>query len=138
MIPKSVIDFLVDWCIECDDMFTIDDDDEPNATRPCCLALGHHRALTGLDWVWKICDRCKGHGQLSGYPGAYTQDEFDEAFGHDPDEYLNFRRDCEDCNGTGKARDLTDEAYARPIVQQALNEHYEMEATYRMEMRHCL
>lgn len=127
MIPKSVIDFLVDWCVECDDEF------QNEAEHYSCAVDGHHRALTGLDWRWVICDHCQGHGVLCGWEGAYTESDRAEWSDDDYEDYSAARRPCGDCAGTGKVRDLTDEAYERPVVRRALDDHYDMEATYRME-----
>jgi hypothetical protein len=136
MIPASVIEFLTGWCVECDDYFI----DESNCTDedPACALRGHHRALVPEDFHWVICYRCHGDGFLRGWPGSYTESDRAEWSDDDYEDYRETRRRCEDCNGSGKVRDFTDEALERPVVQQALNDHYEMEATYRMEMRHCL
>lgn len=47
---------------------------------------------------WEVCSRCRGAGALHGFPGAYTQDDFDSGE-VDLDEYMNYERSCEDCNG---------------------------------------
>lgn len=91
--------------------------------------------ITEADLHWVICSRCRGDGTLKGYPGVYTQSEFDEAFGDDPDEYFNHRRPCEDCDGTGKIRELTAEAEARPEVREWLDDWHETEHIYAMERR---
>lgn len=47
---------------------------------------------------WEVCDRCRGRGTLGGFPGVYTQDDFDSG-DVDLDEYLSYSRTCEECNG---------------------------------------
>jgi len=59
--------------------------------------------LPPMQWHWVICDRCRGHGFVRGYPGVYTQDDF--ASGEvDLDDYMEHTRDCPDCEGSGKER----------------------------------
>ena len=94
----------------------------------------HQTLLTEGDVEWVICDRCRGDGMLGGYPGVYTSDDFAD----DPDfyeDYMNHRRCCEDCDGTGKLKALTVEAEERPEVQEWLKDWYDTEAIYDMERR---
>lgn len=56
---------------------------------------------------WRICPRCRGEGHTSAHLGAFTSEEFREAF--DPDEaeaYMRgeYDRPCDMCNGTGKVQ----------------------------------
>jgi hypothetical protein len=88
--------------------------------------------ITTADIEWVICDRCRGEGILGGYPGVYTEADFAE----DPDlifDYMAHRRACEDCRGTGKVRELTDEAAARPEVDRFLRDYYSDLAAEAME-----
>jgi DnaJ-class molecular chaperone len=72
-----------------------------------CWAEGHHGEPPPRKW--EICDRCAGDGVLGGFPGVYTSDDF--ASGEvDFDEYMAYKRDCEDCGGTGKLLNFTGEA----------------------------
>ena len=92
----------------------------------------HRPVLARSDTEWRICERCRGEGTLRGYPGVYTQEDFAD----DPDfyeDYMSHRRECEDCRGTGKIRDLTDAAHERPEVQEWLDDWHETENIYRME-----
>jgi hypothetical protein len=89
--------------------------------------------ITQADLHWEICTRCTGEGFLRGYPGAYTQSEFEEAFGHDPDEYLSHERACEGCGGTGKIRVLNQAVLERRDVQEYVNDYYETESISRQE-----
>ena len=84
---------------------------------------------------WNICDDCYGNGESSAYLGAFTAEDFDEAFPEDDDRmrYLSggYDRRCEQCNGTGKVL-LPDDRSNDPIVQAYL-EHLREEYEYRME-----
>lgn len=54
---------------------------------------------------WKICPRCEGEGKSSAYLGAYTAEEFQEAFdAEEQEDYIAGRYDgaCEQCGGSGK------------------------------------
>jgi hypothetical protein len=118
---ERCLEWMQDRCVHCDDEFTED-----------CADSGHERLLTDADFEWRICDRCKGDGTLGGYPGVYTAEDFYE----DPDfaeDYHNYRRPCEDCEGTGKILELTEAAAKRPEVREWLNDWAETEAIYRME-----
>jgi hypothetical protein len=96
---------------------------------------GYHRPVLGRgDVEWVICSRCEGDGTLGGYPGVYTQDDFAQ----DPDffeDYMRHTRSCEDCGGTGKMLQVTEEAEARPEVQEWLRDWWETEAIYESERR---
>lgn len=132
-IPTSVLESLREWCIECDDVFI----DESNCTDddPACVLRDHHRALDAGDMVWEICDRCRGEGTLGGWPGAYTESDRAEWSDDDYEDYCTTRRPCEDCGGAGKVKELSDEALARPIVREWLNDYWDTEATYAAERR---
>lgn len=100
-----------------------------------CAERGHSRALTPRDIVWRICDRCEGEGTLGGYPGVYTAEDMWELGDDFVDDYMEHRRPCEDCGGSGKVKVLSDEALGRPVVQEWLREYWDTEATYRAERR---
>ena len=90
--------------------------------------------ITFADMPWTICDRCRGDGFLKGYAGVYTSDDF--ASGEvDLDEYLAHRRECDDCAGAGKVRDLSPEAAERPDVREWLDDYYDLLALERAERR---
>lgn len=125
MTPAHLLDGADEFCVHCDDTFTEE-----------CADAGHEPVVTDADFHWVICDRCNGNGTLRGYPGAYTADEFAEAFADDPDEYLDFRRDCEDCNGSGKLRALRPDAETRPAVAAWLRGAYDVLAIERQERRY--
>ena len=113
-----------EFCAHCDDTFTEE-----------CADAGHEPIVSDADFCWVICDRCKREGTLGGYPGVYTADDFAE----DPDfaeDYMNYRRDCEDCNGSGKQRVLRPEAETRPAVRAWLKEAYDSISVQRQEMRY--
>lgn len=89
-----------------------------------------------LPTVWAICSTCRGDGHHSRHLGAFSGEEFDEAFGtpEEKEDYFAgvYDKTCEDCGGTGKVqivdRDrLTDEQAER------LREEEEAEAEYRAE-----
>lgn len=97
--------------------------------------LPHERLIEPSDVRFAICRRCRGSGELGGYPGVYTSDDFAE----DPDfaeDYMNYRRPCEDCHEhPGRVRVLTDGALARPEVAAWINEiasSYEISRQERM------
>lgn len=130
----TYLESLKDFCVECDDVFTTEAGTEPTDRHQLgsCLHLGHSRVLNDSDIIWKICERCHGDGVLQGFAGTYTMSDFWTG-DVDLDDYLEHRRSCEDCGGTGKKRDLRLCAYDRPAVQQALNEFYDDEAMSRQE-----
>ena len=110
MIPTHLIDMMLE-----------DDEDEGPI-------------ITEVDLHWAICGRCRGNGFLRGYPGVYTADDF--IYGEvDLDDYMEYRRTCEDCDGRGSVRQLDAEAEARPHVREFLDDWYETEAIYAMERR---
>lgn len=54
---------------------------------------------------WVICHHCKGSGGSSAYLGAFSRDEFEEAFDYDEREAYfrgDYDRPCEFCGGSGK------------------------------------
>jgi hypothetical protein len=59
-----------------------------------------------LPFVWVICGACAGHGKSSGYLGAYTRDDLDEAGPDFREEYFGggYDRTCEPCDGLGRVR----------------------------------
>lgn len=142
MIPTRLIELLLDpsniICRHCgEDLFLEDGVWLPHDYDDVChdgeaTRRGHEPGpmLTPDDLVWQICDRCRGDGELGGYPGVYTSDDFAE----DPDfaeDYMSFRRPCEDCKGSGKVQELSDAAYER--VHGYIDDYYETEAIYRQE-----
>jgi hypothetical protein len=68
---------------------------------------------------WEICPRCRGNGELGGYPGVFTEADFETA--EDLDDYRQYRRTCEDCGGSGKVRAVD---YTRASHDQ-LDDFYE-------------
>lgn len=75
-----------------------------------------------------VCPRCEGEGYV-GTLGAYTSDEFDEAFGGDFDEYSAVHEAskvaCECCKGkrVATSEDISrwedDMAYAREVAAES-------------------
>lgn len=64
---------------------------------------------------WSICSRCQGEGTSSAYLGAFTSEEFADAFdAEEREHYINggYDRPCEQCNGTGKVTKQDTDAYA--------------------------
>lgn len=57
-----------------------------------------HPELPALPTHKEVCSRCRGEGVLVGFEGVYTQEDFTSGE-VDVDEYLDFTRTCEDCNG---------------------------------------
>jgi len=62
-----------------------------------------------LPAVWEICHQCSGDGVSSAHLGAYSREEFDQAF--DPEEQeAYFRGDyderCNSCKGFGKTLEI--------------------------------
>jgi len=58
--------------------------------------------------VWAICHECGGEGKSSAYLGAYTAEEFDEAFNDNGKaDYFGgaYDRTCEHCKGSGKVQE---------------------------------
>ena len=55
---------------------------------------------------WDICESCDGEGGTSSHLGAFTSEEFYEAFETEEDQqrYFNggYDNKCDECNGTGK------------------------------------
>ncbi len=124
MSYERILEMMRDTCVACECDWPCDDKTED----------GHGPMLSDSDMVWAICDLCDGDGTLAGYPGFYTQADFAD----DPDffeEYAVHRRTCENCAGAGKVRELTDEAYNRPVVNAWIEDYCETEATYAAERR---
>jgi hypothetical protein len=125
-LPERLIAMMQSSCVECGCDF--DPTDPPDGDHEC------RTLITPADLHWVICSRCRGDGALRGYPGVYTQDDF--ASGDvDLDDYLEHRRTCDDCDGTGKRRELSEEAEARPEVQEWIRDYYDTEHIYAMERR---
>lgn len=126
MIDSALIDQMLDWCVDCDDVYVCSDD-----SGDCCHDQ-HRRLIEHDDVVWAICRRCRGHGFLRGYPGVYTAEDFAD----DPDfadDYREHTRTCEDCAGTGKTREISARAAHRVSVQRFLSEWYREESIARQE-----
>lgn len=125
------------WCgvgLDRDERSWVSVEDDDFLCREAPDEGPHSPLLTEGDMEWVICDRCHGEGTLGGYPGVYTQDDFAD----DPDfyeDYMNHRRPCEDCMGSGKVKELTVEARERPEVQEWLRDWHDTEAIYEMERR---
>ena len=87
--------------------------------------------------VWEICNHCHGEGKSSSYLGAFSREEFEEAF--DPEEqedYFNgaYDRPCEHCNGSGKVQ-VVDEENLNEEQREVLDAHYLCLAEERQERR---
>lgn len=92
---------------------------------------------------WEICDDCQGDGTT--YLGwaavdqpAFTAEDFEE----DPDfraDYLSgaYDKDCPTCDGTGKVREIDEDAAAArfPEAFQAYIDDCQAEADYRAAVR---
>ena len=85
------------------------------------------------DFHWEICDRCGGEGTLGGWPGAYTESDRAEWSDEDYEDYRNTRRRCEDCGGSGKIREINEDALERPVVREWIDDWHDTEAIYRSE-----
>jgi hypothetical protein len=124
----TILRYAAEYCVECDDSYQFSHE------GGTCAEQGHHRLITPADFHKVVCPRCRGEGTLGGYPGVYTQADFAE----DPDlydDYMAYRRICEDCGGLRVIDELTPEAEERPEVQQYLREAYESYAIEDMERR---
>ena len=55
-----------------------------------------------------ICDTCRGEGRHSRSMGSFTCDDLAELGCEWQDDYFSgrFDRQCEDCNGAGKVKDI--------------------------------
>lgn len=93
--------------------------------------------LPEMPTVWHICDRCKGDGMLSGWPGAFTESDRAEWSEEDYYDYRNARRFCEDCGGSGKVRGITMDApmEVRHAFYEWEREEYETRAIEAQERR---
>jgi RecJ-like exonuclease len=100
----TLIEYMLESCV-CGDCADHEDPD------PGCKPI-----ITRDDMVWQICERCGGEGTLGGWAGAYTESDRAEWSYEDYDDYFNTSRPCEDCDGSGKVKMLSDEAWARPEV----------------------
>jgi hypothetical protein len=125
ILPEHLIQSMMNDCVECGAPF--DPTDPPEGDHEC------RTLLTPADFHWVICGRCRGDGELGGWPGAFTQSDRDEWDYDDYENYRSYRRPCEDCGGTGKVRELTEEAENRPEVFEYLRDYYDTETIYRME-----
>ena len=95
-----------------------------------------HPDLPPMPTHWIICERCHGEGELRGYPGVYTQDDFDELGPDFFEDYISHRRMCLDCDGTGKYKvpaESGNEETARLFRQyiREINESRAIEAAER-------
>ncbi len=137
-LPAYLIESLSEWCVECDDVYTTEAGTEPTDRHQLgsCRHLAHTRALDpARDMVWQICDRCGGDGVLRGWPGTYTESDRAEWSDDDYEDYAETRRRCDNCDGTGKVRDFTDEAYERPVVMAWIKDYYDDQRASAMERR---
>lgn len=88
-----------------------------------------------LPTKWGICGTCSGNGKHSQHLGAYSQEEFDEAF--DPEEAERyFRGDydtrCDECDGTGKVQ-VVDESALSPEERIAFRKACADDRAYERE-----
>ena len=85
---------------------------------------------------WEVCRRCRGAGVLGGFPGTYTQEDFDGDV--DFEDYMEFRRTCEDCAGRTTIQVIDDQYLSdelRKEWEDWTRSHYETEAIYEQERR---
>lgn len=86
---------------------------------------------------WVICSQCDGEGKSSAYLGAYTAEEFHEAFSDD-DQQAYFRgeydRTCECCRGRGSILE-PDESVMSGAQREALRIEREVDADERACLR---
>lgn len=87
---------------------------------------------------WKVCPRCNGNGTLGGYPGWYTEADFEELGEDFREDYMNHRRTCEDCGGRSTVRTVRRDL-SPPEALEAWDEwerdRWETEQIYEMERR---
>src|SRR5262245_28950206 len=83
--------------------------------------------------VWRICGRCEGEGTLGGWPGAFTEADRAEWSDEDYEDYRTTRRSCEDCDGTGKVRELPEGSEHAAAWDEWLRDEAEDRAIRRAE-----
>jgi DnaJ-class molecular chaperone len=95
-----------------------------------------------LPTKWAICGTCDGEGKHSRHLGAYTRDEFYEAFGtpEEREDYFAgfYDKSCEDCDGTGKVKVVDDSRLTeeqRTALREAVDDEAEYQATVEAERR---
>lgn len=92
-----------------------------------------------LPAMWIICGQCRGEGMSSAYLGAISQEDRERDW--DPDDwdaYMDgaYDRPCDCCGGTGKVRELNEEACDKEVLalyHKAAQEEREYEAMCRAE-----
>lgn len=86
-----------------------------------------------------VCPECNGHGTKRGYPGVYTQDDFEELGQDFIDDYREHVRTCERCNGNNVIQAVTmtpgDLTPTEMVWQQWLRDLYETDRIEEMERR---
>lgn len=95
----------------------------------------------GMPGHWAICHSCSGHGGSSAYLGAYTREEFEEAFGtpEEQEAYMrgDYDRPCECCGGSGKVWIVNVRACTfaekRELVEQRRSARWEAEERREQE-----
>jgi hypothetical protein len=127
--PADLIRSMSETCGQCDDVYQLHDD----SGIPSCVSLDHQPVVTDRDIVMVVCERCKGHGILRGFPGVYTAADRAEWLDEDYDHYLEYTRTCEDCGGIRVQEALSDEALQRPKIQEWIRDFYDLRAIERAE-----
>ena len=122
MIPRSDLNGLEEFCAHCDDLWC-----------ERCAEAGHENVVTDADFHFVVCPRCKGRGILRGWPGVYSQADFESP--EDIDDYMHHQRTCEDCNGLRVIEVLHESAMTRPAVTQWLHDMWEANDIEAQERR---
>lgn len=101
--------------------------------------MSNYKMIDGvkIPAVWAICGQCNGEGMSSAYLGAFTREEFDEAFDYEEQERYfagEYDRQCDVCHGSGKVKHI-DEDRLTPEQREVVQSYYDHMAELRQERR---